>query len=128
MKKLLVLSILALTMVVASSSEAMAGDTPCVGMLTGTFDNVVVPPGQTCLLTGATVRGNVKALENSRLVINNSTVGGNVEGDKADLVQVNFSTVRENISIKEGGLAPDIPPPGAFTCSGGGPFQACEAV
>jgi hypothetical protein len=83
-----------------------ASDTPCVGLLTGTFDNVVVPPGATCFLTNSTVAGNVKALENSRLFITSSTVFGNVNGDKADTVRVSDSTVRQDISIKEGGPGP----------------------
>jgi hypothetical protein len=78
------------------------------GVLTGTFDNVVVPPGARCTLENSFVQGNVKALESSQLVIENSNVRGNVVGDKADLVQVNVSTVRESISIKEGG--PPLPP------------------
>jgi hypothetical protein len=101
MKKLLVLSVLALTMVFALSSEAKADDTPCVGILTGTFDNVVVPPGATCILIDSTVRGNVKALEDSRLFMFNDTVRGNVDGDKASSVNVNRCTVGGNIQIQE---------------------------
>lgn len=103
MKKLLVLSVLALTMVLASSSEAKADDTPCVGSLTGTFDNIVVPPRATCTLTNSTVRGNVKALEGSRLLLLNDTVHGNVQGDKANSVQVAFCTIGGNVEIIEAG-------------------------
>jgi hypothetical protein len=97
--------------------EANAGsssDTECVGVpsddefftvlpTTGTFDNVVVPPGATCFLLGSTVRGNVKALEDSRLFMVEDVVGGNVEGDKARAVNVIFSTVSGNIHIIEAG-------------------------
>jgi hypothetical protein len=61
---------------------AQAGDTPCLGPMTGTFDNVVVPNGGNCSLTGSTVNGNVKVLAGGGLQINRSTVWGNVEGEE----------------------------------------------
>lgn len=113
--------------VLVAAPGAAAGDTQCTATLTGTHDNVVVPPGQTCVLNGATVLGNVKALQDSRLAISGSNVRGNVAGDKADIVQVNFSTVREDISIKEGGPASAVALPGAFFfCFGAG--TPCEAL
>jgi hypothetical protein len=98
--------------VALQANVGSGSDTECVGVpaddefftvepTTGTFDNVVVPRGATCFLLGSTVRGNVKALEDSRLFIVESTIGGNVEGDKASAVNVIFSTVRENIHIIE---------------------------
>ena len=59
----------------------------CVGVVhSGTFDNVVVPPGAFCLLQDAIVAGNIKALESSHLLINRGArVGGDIEGDKADV-------------------------------------------
>jgi len=69
-------------LVVLLPSTAEADDTPCTGTMTGgTFDNVVVPPGATCVLIEATVLGNVKALEDSRLRVDFSDIGGNVEGE-----------------------------------------------
>jgi hypothetical protein len=105
---------------------AAAGDTPCVGVLAGTHDNVVVPPGATCSLLGATVRGNVKALANSRLVIDNSTVHGDVDGDGADSVQVNNSTVDGNVTITGGGPAALPVPPGGLPCTV--TTNVCEAA
>lgn len=103
MKKLLVLSVLALTILLASSSEAVAGDFICTSAFAGgTYDNVVVPPGATCHLTGATVKGNVKALENSRLRMDGGSVGGDIDGDKAERVTVVGVTVGGSIQIKEG--------------------------
>jgi hypothetical protein len=107
--------------------QAEADDTQCVGALTGTFDNVIVPPGATCVLTDSVVLGNVKALERSRLLIRDSQVGGNVEGDKADIVQIFFSTVREYILIKEGGPA-EPPAPQFNVCGFGMNFTPCEAL
>jgi hypothetical protein len=70
--------------------------------LTGKFDNVVVPEGQTCILTNSTVRGNVKALENSKLFATNNIIRGNIEGDKAEVMDLRSNKVGGNIDIKEG--------------------------
>jgi hypothetical protein len=130
MRKVLLLLVLAASsLVLIVGPSAAASDTPCMGTLPpGTYDNIVVPPGQTCLLTGVTVLGNVKALEDSRLHIQSSNVRGNVIGDKADTVELSGGTVRENIIIKEGGPAPILAPSGFFMC-GFFPFRTpCEAV
>lgn len=82
-------------------------DTPCTTAMTGTFDNVVVPPGAFCGLTNATVRGNVKALQDAVLVITlNTTVGGSVYADKADALQIRNATIQGNIEMVEGGPHP----------------------
>ncbi len=132
MSKKITLSLIALIaslLMLVAAPTASAGDTPCTGALTGTFDNVVVPPNARCTLSSATVRGNVKALENSQLVIQSSTIHGNVEGDKADLVQVNSSTVRGNITIKEGGPASAPFPVGTISCFGApATVTVCEAL
>jgi hypothetical protein len=88
--------------VALEGSGGSGNDTQCVGVLVGTFDNVVVPRGATCNLQNSTVRGNVKALEDSRLFMLNDLVRGNVEGDKASSVQVTLSLVEGNIRITEG--------------------------
>jgi hypothetical protein len=127
MRKLLVLfALLAVALIVAPG--AAANDTPCMGTLTGTHDNVVVPPGAACVLSGATVRGNVLALQDSRLHVATSNVRGNVQGDKADIVQVSSSRVREDIIIKEAGPPVAAVPGFFFSCAFGGPFTPCEAL
>jgi hypothetical protein len=114
-------------LIVGFPSKAEANDTQCMGALIGTFDNVVVPAGETCILTDSTVLGNVKALEDSRLLISDSNVRGNVEGDKADIVQIFFTTVRESISIKEGGPA-EAPAPAFNVCVGPSGTTPCEVL
>lgn len=114
-------------LVVLLASNAEANDTPCEGALSGTFDNVIVPPGATCYLSDSTVLGNVKALEHSRLRVDNSDIRGNVEGDKADIVQIFFSDVHGQISIKEGGLAA-TPAPDFNVCGFGMNFTPCEVL
>jgi hypothetical protein len=84
------------------SLAVTSGTTRCVGLLSGTFENVEVPPGATCFLNGSRVLGSVKALEDARLFVVESDVRGNVDGDKADVVHVVVSTVGGNIQIKEG--------------------------
>jgi hypothetical protein len=85
-------------------------DFNCVGVFTGTFDNVVAPPGAFCYLFNATVRGNVKALQDAVLTLDlNTTVGGSVQGDKADVLQVrNNITIQGSIEMVEGGPHPSF--------------------
>lgn len=87
---------------------ATAGsDTSCVGTLTaGTFDNVVVPAGQSCTLTNSTVKGNVKALENSALDARDNSIGGNVQGDKAENIDLHRNSIGGNVELKEGESSP----------------------
>jgi hypothetical protein len=80
------------------ATPAVADDTECVGALTGTHDNVVVPPGANCTLTGAIVKGNVTALRGSSLGTNLSQIGGNIEarrprfvGSAGDVIGGNFA-------------------------------------
>jgi hypothetical protein len=112
-------------LIVAPGSAA--SDTTCTGLITGgTHDNVVVPPGQACFITAATVLGNVKALEDSRLRITASNVRGNVEGDKADIVQVVSSRVGGNIVVKEGGPPVSVAPGFTGCASALGISTPCE--
>jgi hypothetical protein len=79
------------------------GSTRCVGTVQpGTFQDVVVPPGATCVLNNSIVQNNVTALERSRLFMSNTRVGGNVDAQKARVVQVDGGTVGGNIQIREG--------------------------
>jgi hypothetical protein len=89
------------TAMLLAPSVATAGDTECVGVLIGTHDNVIVPPGAVCTLAGATVLGNVKALEDSTLFVFDSTVAGDVQGDNAREVRVQFeSQVGGDVQVK----------------------------
>ena len=84
-------------------SIAMATDQACVGPQGGgLYDNIIVPPGAECELVGAVVRGNVKALQDSRLRLVETEVGGNVHGDKAEAVGVVDGMVRGDVHVHEG--------------------------
>jgi hypothetical protein len=91
------------------------GDTRCVSALPpGTYGNITVPPGETCVLTTSRVEGNVKALRNSRLVMHNVHVEGNVDGIQVQAIAITavplgLGSVGGNIQIKES----DVFAPGA---------------
>ena len=104
---LIVVCLSALAVLVA---PAQANDFECNGTVVGpgptaTFDNVVVPPGGVCTMQFVTIRGSVKALENSRLNISDSTIHGNIQGEKSDSVELVNNEIRGSVQIKEGGPA-----------------------
>ena len=85
---------------------ASANDTTCIGSLTGFHDDVVVPEGASCTILNAQIKGNVKALPGSTLIMSGgTTVGGNIDSDKAESTQIfgAGNVVRGNIQVKEGG-------------------------
>lgn len=96
-------------------SHGGPSETICAGIIiTGVHDNVTVPPGQSCSAIGATILGNFKALQDSRVGITGTTIGGNVEGDGPDFIQVfGASRVDGNIVITGSGIIP--PQSGATT-------------
>jgi hypothetical protein len=80
-----------------------SNDTECVGTLPpGTYDNVVVPEGETCDISGSTVTGNITALSGSHLFANANTVGGNIQADGAATVQIIGGSVGSGIGISDG--------------------------
>jgi hypothetical protein len=90
---------------------AVAKETQCTGgsanPLSGTHDNVVVPPGASCFVDGAVVNGTLKALEDSTLTADpllggDSSTFGNVVGDKAEVVRFLDNTVLGNFEFREG--------------------------
>jgi hypothetical protein len=95
-------ALMATAICLLTASPALADDTPCVGALTGAHDNVVVPPGAECTLTGAQVFGNVKAQEDARLFAVTNVVRGNIEGDKAEVMDLRNNEVGGSIDVKEG--------------------------
>jgi hypothetical protein len=90
------------TVMVVLPSAASAGDTECVGALSGVHDNVIVPPGASCTLAGATVAGTVKAQQDARLFASDNLVEGNIVGDKAEVMDLRRNTVGGSIDVKEG--------------------------
>ena len=58
----------------------------------GTYDEIEVPPGKTCILDGVTVVHSVTAFAGARLFIHSSEIGENVIGLSADVIQVGSGT------------------------------------
>ena len=81
------------------------GNTRCVGTLPpGTYQNVTVPEGASCVLEHSVVLGNVTARERSSLTMFNVRVEANVHALKADFlgisaVPIGAGTVGENIHV-----------------------------
>jgi hypothetical protein len=77
-------------------------DQECVGFLpSGTYQNVFVPPGQSCTMFFTTVRGNLKVLEGSSLNATGNTVQGSVQADKSSFVRFERGFVGGSIQVKE---------------------------
>ena len=99
----------ALALAILQAPTARANDTPCVGVLTGAHDNVVVPAGATCTLLGATVRGNVKVLARATFIGRNSRIGGNVESQFANFTDLRGgNVVLGSVSIYNSDVYSDI--------------------
>lgn len=90
------------SVLIGVGSSAYADDSICTGSISGRHDNIVVPPGAFCQVVNGDVRGNIKALENSILVVLSSNVRGSIDGDKAENVQLLENTISGSIQIKEG--------------------------
>lgn len=91
-----------------SGGGGSSSDERCVGTVTGTFENLYVPVGETCTLQNSTVNGNIKALPESRLYMTNNRVEGNIDGDEAVLVHVSGGTVGGSIQIKEANNSSEV--------------------
>ena len=87
---------------IGPSIQGHDGDTPCIGALSGTFDNVTVPFGASCTLQHSTIRGNLRALEDAQLYVLGTLVHGNIQGDRARVVQVVGGQVDGDIQILAG--------------------------
>lgn len=70
-----------------------------------TVDNVLVAPGQTCMLAGTRVRGNVKVEPGATLHAIGLQVKGNIQAKGAALVRISETSVAGTVQIEEGGSA-----------------------
>jgi hypothetical protein len=83
MRRLITAALLVLGVLLVGASPAQAKDTVCVGTFSGVADNLVVPSGAACDLSGAHVRGNVLAQPGSSFGGLGMRIGGNVEAKNA---------------------------------------------
>ena len=82
MKGFTLLALVLTITVLLVAPTAAANDTLCTGALAGEHDNVIVPDGATCNVTGAQIKGNVKVLAGGSLnVFAPTTVGGDIQAD-----------------------------------------------
>ena len=79
--------------------------TVCEGAVTGTHQNVVVPPNTTCLVTDATIRDNLLILESADAVLRNVEVGGWMGAERPDNVNASDLRVRGDVAIRNGRVA-----------------------
>lgn len=78
------------------------GEVRCVGFLTGAFDNVTVPRGQSCTLFIAKIRGNLRVLPGARLTSLGTDVGGNFRAEGAAFLDMQQDEIGGNVEIFEG--------------------------
>jgi hypothetical protein len=85
------------------ANTSWTNDQRCTAIVVGgSYDNVTVPEGSTCTLRGVTVRGNVVALKNARLFVEDSRVDGNIQGENAAVVHVRGGRLGGNLQVQEG--------------------------
>ena len=103
MKKLFFVAGAILTAVLVTTVPARAKTVECVGTFTGVIDaNVVVPPGQICILLSAEVNGWVTVGENADLGFFFSTSKGDIRGERGLGISIHNSTVQGNVVMKNG--------------------------
>lgn len=84
-------------------SGSALDDDRCTGVVVGgTYENIKVPDGATCTLRGVTVSGNVVALRDARLFVEDSRVDGNIQGENAAVVHVRGGRLGGNLQVYEG--------------------------
>lgn len=107
--KLAIIAVGAGTLVAASlvsAPVASAEERVCHGSIGATtVDNLRVPTGATCSLTGTDVEGTVKVERGGRLVASTVRVVGNIQSEGHTSVSVGSSTVGGSIQLKQGGGA-----------------------
>lgn len=87
--RLLGLIAVAATAALALAAPATARDLRCNGVFKGkTYDDVTVPRGAACTLTGSTVRGDVIVLKDAYFQATGTRVRGDIEGRAAQTVFV----------------------------------------
>lgn len=93
-------------MVFAPGPAGATPSTECDGVLDGgTFENVVVPAGKSCVLDNSVVKGHVRVLSNGLLQAHNNDIGGNVLATEADGVRLRDNRIEGNVHILGGGPA-----------------------
>jgi hypothetical protein len=102
-------AVTALALAAVVSVPGAFGETrKCVGTLNGgttKLDNIKVPRGATCTLTGVRLKGSIKVGVDATLIATNVKVNGNIQGKEAAQVTVTgaLTKVGGSIQLVEGG-------------------------
>jgi len=100
-----VLLSIASALALTAAPAAAAAPEECVGALTGTHDNVVVPSGAHCEMSAAMVNGNVLVRAGASLRASASQISGNVIGQDSAFVCLQFgSQLGGNFDVRGGAL------------------------
>jgi subtilisin family serine protease len=92
--------------VAAALDIPIVGEYHCTGTVNWlTADNLLVPPGATCTLMGARIKGTLKVEEGATLLASEVYVKGSIQAKKAASVQITGSRVDGNLDMEEGGSA-----------------------
>lgn len=96
-------ALLALGMLFTLSGPAAAEEYRCTGQVGArTLDNVRVPAGRTCTLSGTLVKGTIQIGNDARLFANNIRVIGNIQSEGFQNVTVEDSRVGGSIQVVQG--------------------------
>ncbi|MCL4859000.1 MAG: S8 family serine peptidase [Caldilineaceae bacterium] len=100
-------ALLAFALLTVTGMAAYADEFTCTGALGGvTVENLRVPQGATCTLTGTRVEGNIKVEREATLNAAGVRVKGNVQAENHLAVNVGSgSTVGGSVQVKQGGGA-----------------------
>jgi hypothetical protein len=84
------------------SLSSSVNQTECVGALPpGTYKNIVVPANETCTITSSTVKGDITALDNSRLTVREgTTVSGSIQADNSFDVETYHSNPEAEVIVR----------------------------
>lgn len=101
----LLLSACVSTLFAMTAVPAAAEEFDCTGTLTNPeLDNVRVPDGATCVISGGYLNGNIVVGNRARLTTSNLSVNGNVQAEGFSLVRLDPGTrVGGSVQLKQGG-------------------------
>ena len=101
----------AVALAASAPASAAPGSTTCDGTLdAGTYGQVVVPAGATCLSDGpVTIQGGLEVLQGATFVLGSEdspagtgTISGGVHATDAASVQIHFATINGGLEIRGG--------------------------
>jgi hypothetical protein len=94
----------ALAAALFASAPAFAEETPCTGSIGAvTLDNIFVPDGAMCSLTGTTAKGNIVVGSGASLRAARVSVNGNVQAEgAADVTLSGSSSVGGSVQVVQG--------------------------